>query len=155
MKLLNLVEPALHDTRYALRMLRKNPGFFAVTIVTLALGIGANTAIFSIVYAVLLRPLPYRDPGRLVKISFDRPGIGLRDAGYSVPELEDLRTRAAVFDDVSVTWPVNANLTGASEPARLELLAVSPNYFAMLGATPQLGRLLGPEDTAPGFAEAI
>src|SRR5262245_28237246 len=151
----NLIEHLVQDFRYALRMLLKSPGFSLVTIVTIALGIGANTAIFSIVDAVLLRSLPYRDPDRLVKITFNRPGIGLRDAGYSVPELEDIRSRAEVFDDVSVTWPVNANLTGASEPARLELLAVSPNYFPMLGAAPQIGRLLGPQDTTPGFAESI
>jgi predicted permease len=155
MRRANLIETLLQDMRYAFRMLLKSPGFTLVTVLTLALGIGANTAIFSIVNGVLLRSLPYRDPDRLVKISFDRPGISLEDAGYSVPELEDLRSRAGVFDDVTVIWPVNANLTGASQPERLELLAVSPNYFAMLGTSPQMGRLLGDQDSAPGFAEAV
>jgi putative ABC transport system permease protein len=148
------MDTLLQDVRFALAILRRHPGFSAVAILTLALGIGANTAIFGVVDAVLLRSLPYRDAGSLVKVTFDVPGLGLRDVPSSVPEWEDLKSKADVFEGVSVTWPVSANLTGARQPVRLELLGVSPDYFAMLGAAPQLGRLFGPEDTARGFAEA-
>jgi predicted permease len=142
------------DVRYGLKLLRKSPGFTTVAILTLALGIGANTAIFSIVNSVLLRSLPFRDPDRLVKVSFDNPGLGLHDVPYSVPELEDLRLRSGVFEDVSVVFPASTNLTGAKQPERLELLGVTPNYFSMLGVAPQIGRLFGPQDFALGFAEA-
>jgi putative ABC transport system permease protein len=149
-----MMETVLHDVRFALRVFRKSPLFTAVVVLTLALGIGANTAIFSMVNAVLLRSLPFREPDRLQKVTFNNPGVGLRDVPFSVPEFEDLRTRAGVFDEVSVVWPVSVNLTGAKEPQRLELLAVSPNYFSMLGATPQIGRLFGPEDFSIGFSTA-
>src|SRR5258706_6276699 len=121
---------------------------------TLGLGIGANASIFSIVNAVLLRPLPYYGPGRLVKITFNNPGIGLRDIPFSVPELEDLKSRAGVFEEVSVVLSGPTNLTGAKQPEHLEMLEVSPNYFSMLGTTPEIGRLFGPPDFALGFVEA-
>ena len=137
----------LQDVRYALRMLKKSPGFTAVVLLTLALGIGANTAIFSIVDAVLLRPLPFREPQQLVRVVDHARGAGLHDIGMSVPELGDLSSRANVFDQISATWPVSANLTGGGQPERIELLAVSPNYFSMLGAKAQIGRVFGPEDS--------
>jgi hypothetical protein len=142
----------LQDLGYGLRMLRKKPTFTIVAVLTLGLGVGANTAIFSIVNAVLLRPLPYRDPGRLVRIYFNWPGMGLRDVQFSVPEMEDLETRSGVFEDVSAIGGGSVNLTGAKHPERLELVVTNPNYFSMLGGTPQLGRLFGPQDFALGFA---
>ena len=148
------METLFQDIKFALRVFRKSPLFTSVVLLTLALGIGANTAIFSIVNAVLLRSLPFRDPDRLQKITFNNPGVGLRDVPFSVTEFEDLKSRAGVFEDVSVVWPVSVNLTGAKEPQRLELMVVSPNYFSMLGATPQLGRLFGSQDFALGFATA-
>ena len=149
------MEILFNDIRYTFRIMRKSPGFTLIIILTLALGIGANTSIFSIVNAVLLRSLPYYDPSRLVKITFNNPGIGLRDVGFSVPELEDLKSRAGVFEEVSVVLSGSTNLTGArQQPERLELLGVSPNYFSMLGASPQIGRLFGSQDFALGFAEA-
>jgi putative ABC transport system permease protein len=150
------MEILFNDIRYAFRIMRKSPGFTLIIILTLALGIGANTSIFSIVNAVLLRSLPYYDPGRLVKITFNNPGIGLRDVPFSVPELEDLKARAGIFKEVSVVVSGPTNLTGArKQPERLELLEVSPNYFFMLGARPQIGRLFGSQDFALGFAEAV
>src|SRR5579863_4198458 len=107
------METVVNDIRFALRIMRKSPGFTLIIILTLALGIGANTSIFSIVNAVLLRSLPYYDPGRLVKITFNSPGIGLRDIRFSVPESEDLKSRAGVFQDVSVVVSGPTNLTGA------------------------------------------
>ena len=148
------MEILFNDVRYAFRIMRKSPGFTLIIILTLALGIGANTSIFSIVNAVLLRSLPYYDPSRLVKITFNNPGIGLRDIPFSVPELEDLKSRAGVFEEVSVVLSGPTNLTGAKQPEHLEMLEVSPNYFSMLGTTPEIGRLFGPQDFALGFAEA-
>ena len=149
------METLLQDVRYGLRMLGKKPTFTVVAVLTLALGVGANTAIFSIVNAVLLRSLPYRDPGGLVKIAFNNPGLGLSDVPFSVPEMEDLRNRAGVFEDVCGVVSASVNLTGAKQPERLELLVTSPNYFSMLGTTPQIGRLFGPQDFALGFAPAV
>jgi predicted permease len=143
------------DVRFGLRMLARKPTFTIVAILTLALGVGANTAIFSIVNAVLLRSLPFPDPDRLVRISFNNPGVGLRGVRFSVPELDDLRTRTDVFEDVSVIVLGPTNLTGAQQPEHLEMMEVSPNYFSMLGATPELGRLFGHQDSALGFAPAV
>jgi predicted permease len=151
----NWIQDLIQDLRYGLRMLRKSPGFTAVAIVTLALGIGANAAIFSIVNAVLLRPLPFPEPDRLVRIAFNEPGLGLRDVPFSVPELDDLRNRAGVFTDVSTIGSNSVNLTGADQPERLEFLVTHSNYFSMLGATPQIGRLFGPQDFALGFAPVV
>ncbi len=144
----------LLDVRYCLRSLRQTWGFTAVVILTLALGIGANTAIFSIVDGVLLRPLPFPDPERLVKIADNAPGAGLHDFGASQPELRDLQERRDIFDGVSAVWPTSADVTGGSQPERIELLVVSPNYFSLLGVHAQIGRVLGPQDQAEGFAEA-
>ena len=89
-----LMTTLFQDVRYGLRMLVKKPTFTIVAVLTLALGVGANAAIFSIVNAVLLRSLPYRDSDRLVRIFFNEPGLGLRDVKFSKPELDDLQTRA-------------------------------------------------------------
>ncbi|MGD0213416.1 MAG: ABC transporter permease, partial [Terriglobales bacterium] len=145
----------LQDVRYAVRMLRRKPTFTIVAVLTLALGVGANTAMFSIVNAVLLRSLPYREPDRLVRIFFNKPGVGLRDVQFSVPELEDLRNRAGIFEDVSTVGGGSVNLTGGSQPERLELAVTHPNFFSMLGTTPQVGRLFGPQDFALGFAPVV
>src|SRR5204862_6106431 len=112
----------------------------------IALGVGANTAIFSIVNAVLLRSLPYRDPDRLVRIFFNEPGLGLRDVRFSKPELDDLQTRADVFEHVSPIFEGSENLIGAGQPERVDGVNGSFSYFSMLGVTPQLGRLFGPQD---------
>src|SRR5580698_4917826 len=118
------MEVLFNDIRYAFRIMRKSPGFTLIIILTLALGIGANTSIFSIVNAVLLRSLPYDDPSRLVKITFNNPGIGLRNIHFSVPELEDLKSRAGIFEESSVVWPTSTNLIGGKHPERLEALGV-------------------------------
>jgi len=103
----------------------------------------------------LLRSLPFPDPDRLVRISFNSPGVGLRGVRFSVPEFDDLRARTDVFEDVSVIVLGPTNLTGAQQPEHLEMMEVSPNYFSMLGATPELGRLFGQQDFALGFAPAV
>ncbi|HJP92097.1 MAG TPA: ABC transporter permease [Pyrinomonadaceae bacterium] len=145
-----------HDLRYAARMLRNNLGFTLVAVLTLAFGIGANTAIFSVVNAVVLRPLPFPKPEQIVIIRDDLTGRQIEDVGMSVDELKDLQERSGVFQQVSAVWPVDANLTGSERPERIELLAVSPNYFTLLGAHAQLGRVFGPEEEqAKGFAEGV
>src|SRR5258708_6732002 len=143
----------LHDLRHGVRLMRRSPVVAGVVILTLALGIGANTAIFSIVNGVLLNPLPYTDPAQLVRVSADLLGLNLRDVGVSVPEFDDLRDRAGVFDRISAVSAQNEDLTGADRPERLELLVVSVDYFRLLGARPQLGRVFGPQDDVPGFSE--
>jgi len=138
------------DIRYAARMLRKSPGFAAIAILTIALGIGATTAIFSVVDATLLHPLPYPHPEQLVTIQDDLPGVGARDVGISVPEWHDFQ-RSGIFQYVSALGGGDTNLTGASEPARIRLLTIPPNYFALLDVKPRLGRSFDPEDQTPGF----
>jgi hypothetical protein len=123
----------LQDLRYAARMLRNRPGFTIVAIITLSLGIGANTAIFSVVNAVVLSPLPFPHPEEIVVVRDDQTGRQAEDIGMSVDELKDFQERAGVFDQISAVWSVDANLTGSDRPERIELLAVSPNYFTLLG----------------------
>src|SRR6266404_5192522 len=150
----NLMTTLFQDVRYGLRLLWKSPGFTIVAVLSLALGAGANTASFSIVDAVLLRSLHFSHPDRWVKIVANNRGVGAQDIGLSVPELDDLRTRAGVFDQVTATQGGPTNLTGGERPQHLELLEVSPNYFSMLGTSAHIGRVFGPGDEAPGFAEA-
>src|SRR5476651_656393 len=150
------MDSLIQDVRYAWRMMRKSPGFTLIVIMTMALGVGANTAVFSVVKSVLLNPLPYPDSDRLVQISFNQPGAGLNNVPFSGPELDDIQAAHDIFDAVSVVWPNSGNLTGGSQPERLELMATSPNYFSMLGAHAQLGRLFEPQqDTARGIAQAV
>jgi predicted permease len=143
------------DVRYGLRMLVSKPTLTVVAVVTLALGVGANTAIFSIVDAVLLRSLPYRNPDRLVRVFFNEPGLGLRDVRFSVPEMEDLQKRSAVFDDVTPIFEGNEDVIGDGPPERVEGVNGSFGYFSLLGVTPQLGRLFGPQDFVPGFSYSV
>ncbi|MGC1685956.1 MAG: ABC transporter permease [Candidatus Acidiferrales bacterium] len=138
------------DVRYGLRMLRKSPGFTAIAVLTIALGIGATTAIFSVVDATLFHRLPYAQPDQLVRIEDDLPGVGAQDVGMSVPEWHDLQ-RSGIFDNVSPIGGGDVNLTGASQPERIPFLNVTPNYFAVLGVKPQLGSAFNPEDHTPGF----
>jgi putative ABC transport system permease protein len=138
------------DVRYGLRMLRKSPGFTAIAVLTIALGIGATTAIFSVVDAELLHPLPYPEPEQLVSIQDNLPGVGAQDVGMSQPEWQDLQ-RSGIFQYVSPTWYDENNLTGSSQPERVSILIVAPNYFALLGVKPQLGRSFNPHDHTPGL----
>jgi len=150
----NFIDTLMQDVRFSLRMLRKSPGFTAVVVLTIALGIGATTAIFSVVDATLLHPLPYPEPQQLVSIGDDLPGVGAHDVGMSQPEWQDLQ-HSGIFEYVSPTWYDDNNLTGSSQPVRVSLLIVAPNYFAVLGVKPQLGRAFNPEDHTPGFTEEV
>ena len=142
------------DVRFALRIFRKSPGFTVVAVLTIAVGIGATTAIFSVVDATLLHPLPYPDSDRLVSIQDDLTGIGARDVGLSQPEWQDLQ-HSGIFQYVSPAWYDENNLTGASRPARVSLLIVAPNYFSLLGVKPQLGHAFDPANYTPGFTGEV
>jgi predicted permease len=145
----------LQDVRYACRMLLKTPGFTLVAILTLALGIGANIAAFSIVDGVLLRPLPFPNSGQLVRVFDDLRSSNTQDVGMSVPQYWDYRDRAGIFQDIAVIWPIPANLTDVERPERIEVLATSANYFTMLGVQPELGRVFTMKDDVPGFINAV
>ena len=149
------IEQTIADIRYAFRGTLKTPGFATIAILTLALGIGANIAIFSVVNAVLLRPLPFQEPDRLVRIFDDFTGVGAKDVGMSQPELEDLHQRTDVFEDTSAIWPVSTALSGGDHAERIEMLGTGFDYFQILGAHPALGRVYGPQDAVPGFTEAV
>jgi predicted permease len=155
MDILGWVERLSQDLRYAGRMLLRSPGFTAVAVLTLALGIGGNIAIFTVVRAVLLSPLPYPHPEQLVRAYDDLRGPNTHDVGMSVPELWDLRDKSGVFQDISALVSADANLTGGDQPERIELLGTSPSYFTLLGAQPQLGRVYTPQDAQPGFTLGV
>ncbi len=144
------MENALQDIRYSLRMLRKNPAFTVAAILTLALGIGANTAIFSIVNAVLLNPFPYRDHTKLVMIRQSLPKIGVQEQlRASGPEFVDFREQTGVFEQVAALEPVSRNLTGGEEPERIAAAKVSADFFPMLGVPPLAGREITADDQGP------
>jgi putative ABC transport system permease protein len=148
---LPLIENLLFDLRYAVRMLLRSPGFSFIAIATTALGIGATTAIYSVIDATLLHPLPYPNPAELVLVEDDLPGVGAQDVGISIPEWRDLES-SGIFQSVTIAGTVaNVNLTGSAQPERLSFKHVLPNYFAVLGVDAQLGRTFDPHDATPGF----
>lgn len=147
------MEKILKDFRHGFRSLLKHRGFSAVAVVTLALGIGANTAIFSVVNAVLLRPLPYPNPDRLVALSArstDRPDISI-----SYPDYLDWRAQQSVFDDMAARLPTGGIITGANEPERVIGRMVTPSFFSTLGVQPLLGRAFTEAENTPGAAPVM
>ena len=136
------VETFAQDVRHALRLIRRDPAFTVTALATLALGIGLNTAIFSVAYGVLWRPLPYPNPDRLVMVlSAQQTGTGVRTFSTWAPiTYEALRPRVTAFDSLAAYNSINAQLTGRGEPRQLGALDVSPNFFATLGVTPARGR---------------
>jgi predicted permease len=138
------------DLRYSVRMLRKNPGLSAAVVFSLAIGIGANTAIFSVVDALLLRPLPYAQPERLANIWLHSPGIGILRDWPSPGEFLDLRNQNHSFAEMAIAQPGGVTLTGFDQPQRVDGIRTSSSLFHILGAKPMLGRLLLPEEDQPG-----
>ena len=136
------IEAFAHDVRHALRLLRRDPTFTFAALATLALGIGLNTAIFSVAYGVLWRPLPYHAPDRLIMISSaQQTETGIKTFGTWAPmSYEGLRTRVTTLDSLAAYNSSNAELTGRGEPLGVPALAVSPNFFDTLGVTPARGR---------------
>ncbi|HUQ87623.1 MAG TPA: ABC transporter permease, partial [Vicinamibacterales bacterium] len=145
----------LHDLRGGVRGLLKSPTHTCVAVLTIALGIAVNTTMFNVVEAVLLKPLPYQESNRLVAVNADLPGLALTNIGFSVPEIEDLQSVKGVFDMLTPVWVFDANLTGGQRPERVVMVVSGANYFEMLGVAPQLGRVIGRDDQADGFAEAV
>src|SRR5487761_958191 len=141
------------DLRYGLRMLAKTPGFTAVAVLTLALGIGANTAIFSVIQSVLLRPLPYDHPEQLIEIwNTYLPAVPL--GGLSPGDFEDWKKEATTVSEMAgYSWvQQGANLTGDGSPQRVELGYATSNLFPMLGENPVVGHFFTPAEDRPGSA---
>ena len=155
MDVVGWIETTGQNLRYAARMLRRTPGFTLVAILTLALGIGANVAIFTVVHAVLLEPLPFPHPEELVRVYDDLRTSNTHDVEMSVPELWDLRDKSGVFQDICATLPADANITGGDHPERAEALITNANYFTILGVHAELGRTYVPADALPGFSEPL
>jgi len=149
----NVAEDFWHDLRYGLRMLVKNPGFTAVAIIALAVGIGANTAIFSVVNTVLLRPLPYKDPERLVMV-FEDSSKHPRDTPTAANYI-DWRDQNQVFESMAAITDQSFNLTGVGDPERITGYQVSASLFPMLGVSPQLGRWFTPDEDQAGANRVV
>lgn len=144
------MHPLFQDFRYALRMLRKNPGLTMVIVLSLAIGIGANSAVFSVVDALMLRPLPYPQPERLAAIWLHSPGIGIFRDWPSPGQYIDIRNENRSFDEMSISRLTSFTLTGLDQPQRIDGMRTSSGLLHMLGARPLLGRLLLPEEDQPG-----
>ena len=140
----------LQDIRYALRMLLKQPGFTAVAVLALALGIGANTAIFSIVNAVLLKPLPYAEPGQLVMVWMDYRVGGNKEDIHSWPNYVDYRDGNTTFAAMAGYTNASLNLTGSGEPERMLGASTTASFFDVMGVAPLLGRVISPDENVEG-----
>jgi predicted permease len=149
------METLFKELRYGIRSLLKQPGFTAIAVITLALSIGANTAMFSVINAVLLRPLPYHEPNRLVTIWEESPQRGMYQMPISFANLRDWIDQNHVFEQVSAYTFTNLNLTGAGEPARLLTVRSSANLFPLVGAAPLLGRAFLPEEDKEGANRVV
>jgi putative ABC transport system permease protein len=144
------MEPLWQDLRYGIRMLFKHPGFTAIAVLTLALGIGANTAIFSVVNAVVLRPLPFEDPERIIRMwgKFSQGD----HASTSPPDFLDYRAQNSTFEEFAAMMSSSYNLTGDAEPERIIAADVTTNFFRALGVKPVQGRAFSPEEEQPGLS---
>src|ERR1700733_6210519 len=138
------------DLRYALRMLRKNSLLTAVIVASLAIGIGANSAIFSVVDALLLRPLPYPHPDRLAAVWLHSPGIGILRDWPSPGQFIDIQNQSHSFDQMAISQSRTFTLTGREQPERVDVLLTQSSLLSMFGAKPLLGCTLLPEEDKPG-----
>ncbi|MES1259850.1 MAG: ABC transporter permease, partial [Gemmatimonadota bacterium] len=149
------VEGIAADFRFALRALRRTPGFTIVVVLTLALGIGANTAIFSVVRGVLLKSLPHRDGDRLVYLRQSADGPGAENLAFSVPEIRDFRDGAKAFGGIAEFSPMPFVLSEKTSALRINAGLVTGNYFDVMGLSPELGRLTRASDDGPGVAPVM
>ena len=149
------MQTLMQDLRYAVRMLRRNLALTLVIVASLAIGIGANTAVFSVVNALLLKPLPYPDPDRLVILWLRSPGINIPQDWPSPGQYIDVRTENRSFEEMSISQGTTGTLVGLDQPERVEALRTSSSLFHLLGAQPLYGRLLLPEDDVPGKAPVV
>ena len=148
----------IQDLRYAIRQLRKSPGFTAIAVVTLALGIGANTAIFSVVNGALLRPLAFREPDRLVHVWHVPPAKsfpGMTTFAVSAANYLDWQSQNQVFENMAIYTYHGLTLTGGENPEQVDASAVSSNFFATLGVQPMLGHVFSPQEDQPGRSNVV
>jgi len=139
----------LQDLRYGARMLLKKPGFTLIAVLTLALGVGANTAIFSVINSLMLRPLPFREPDKLFQVWESNVKLGYNETDASYPNFADWRDQNQVFEQIAIYSGGTYNLAGAAEPERIQGAIVAPAFFSLLGVKPMLGRVLAPEEDHP------
>src|SRR5262245_59217096 len=152
----SLMNSLWQDLRYGARTLFKNPGFSLIAALTLALGIGANTAIFSVVNAVLLKPLPFKEPERLVMVwNRGAEAAGGDRTPLAVADLLDWRAQSRSFADIGVFQNIMYSYTGGDSPERVQAAAVTANFFSMLGAQAQLGRAFYPDEERPGAQRVV
>src|SRR3984893_13908995 len=149
----NWVEESLQDLRYAARTLRKNPGFTAIAILTLALGIGANTSLFSVVNAVLLNPLPYPHPEQLVTLHESKPNF--RAGSISYPNFRDWQKDNRTFSSMAVTRGTSFTLTGLGEAEQINARFITSDFFSILGVQPVLGRYFEAGEDEIGAAPIV
>ena len=149
----HFMEELIQDIRYGLRMLRKSPGFSLVALLTIALGIGANTSIFSVVYGVLLRPLPYQDSDRLIVLNETTPKVGTVSVSY--PNFLDWRSSNHSFSRMTAVASVDYNLAGVSQPESISGEAVTPDFLSMLGVHPLFGRDFDPSEEKAGTTPVV
>src|SRR6478672_12138365 len=143
-----------HEVKFVLRSLARTKGLTVTVVLTLALGIGANAAIFSVVRGVLLRPLVNRDESRLIYIRQSARGIGAENAAFSVPEIDDLRARVKTLTAIGGFSTIGFTMIGLGEPRVVRAGVVDGNYFEVMGLRPVLGRLLNASDDGPNAAGA-
>src|SRR5689334_10506134 len=143
------------DLRYGARLLTKKPGFTIVAVITLALGVGANTAIFSLVNAVLLKPLPFYEPERLVMLWEDLSAIGFPRDDVTTATFVDWKTQQSTFDDMAALDWKSFDLTGDGEPLKVSAYGVTANLFPLLGIQPAIGRTFSDEEDRPGAAKVV
>src|SRR5258708_2164988 len=146
----DIVETLLQDIRFAIRVLAKMPGFTITAIIALALGIGANSAIFSVINTTLLRPLPYIESERLAWISENNLSNDIKEEAASPPDYADWKSQSLSFSDMAAFGRASLTLTGNGEPERVIAANVSYNLFPLLGVSPSLGRNFLPAEDAPG-----
>jgi predicted permease len=151
----NFLASVWQDLRYGLRLLRKNPGFTAVGVLTLALGTGANTAIFSVLEGVLLKPLPYPHPEQLVSVAHVAPGINQMDFGAAPATYFIYRDQSRTFQDIGLYHRDSVSVTGLAEPELVRALDVNDGVLALLGVTPMLGRGFTRADDSPGSPDTV
>src|SRR5690242_662153 len=144
--------PLIQDLRYACRSFAKSPGFTAAAVLSLAIGIGANTSIFSVANALLLRPLPYPEVNRLVILWNRSPGLNITQDWFSTAQYFDIKSSHSGFEQLAIAIGGSFNLTGSGDPERVSAIRVSSNLLPLYGATAAQGRLFVAEEDAPGHA---
>ena len=149
----SLFEDLIQDLRYGWRTLLKSPGFASTALLTIALGIAANAALFSVIYSVLLSPLPFKDAARLVELNETTPHVG--DVSVSYPNFEDWRAQSRTLSEMAAVVPTDFNLAGIGRPEYIRGLAVSPEFLSMTDVQPMLGRRFTSSEATAGASPVL